>query len=81
MKFYRVRLHCHNEGSAGYAWTTNRAEADVQAREFRQAHTIKSQDDDFHNASMTEVEVIEIKPTKAGILEALNLYASHNDNG
>jgi hypothetical protein len=71
MKFYRMELYDEEGHSAGYTFVTNRAAVAAQRREWVEQHeepTIK-------------VEEIEVEPTKAGILAALNCYASHPDNG
>jgi hypothetical protein len=73
VRVYRVRLYSHAEGSQGYEWFASKEAATKAAGAFRR--TWKEHDPE------TEVEPVEIQPTKAGILDALNRYASHNDNG
>jgi hypothetical protein len=74
MKFYRVAYHNEQDPaeSAGFAWFTNRRDALAAA---------KSQQADGPDAKSAEPEMIEVAPTKTGILKALNDYASHPDNG
>lgn len=72
MKFYRLHLYDGADGSGGFKFFTEKIVAEREARAFGDAT-------DAH--ANVEVEAIEIEPTKAGILEALNTYASHPDNG
>lgn len=71
MRFYRVHLYDGADGSAGYKFFTVQADAKREARQW---------DRDRDNDA-TEVEALEIEPTKAGILDALNFYAGHPNNG
>jgi hypothetical protein len=73
MRFFRVHFYDGADGSAGYQFFTVQAEAARAARAFNRDAT------DSH--AVVEVEAIEIEPTKAGILDALNTYASHANNG
>jgi hypothetical protein len=73
MRFYRVHFYDGADGSAGFKFFT------VQADAAREANAFKQDAIDAH--ANVEVEAIEIEPTKAGILAALNTYASHPDNG
>jgi len=75
MKFYRAVFYTFKDGSAGYSWHTSRAEADKVIREYQKKYT------EEEDASGSKVEEINIIPTKAGILAALNRYADHADNG
>jgi hypothetical protein len=72
MKFYR--LHKQNEdGSHGFEWFTVRRKAEVAKREWDEGGV------DTYNCA--ELELVEVRPTKAGILQALKSYADHADNG
>lgn len=78
MKFYRVHL-THDAGeSAGYEYFASRRLAEARVAEWYKEHKGLDADDGATGADIYE---IWISPTKAGILEALNRYASHNDNG
>ena len=67
MKFYRVHFVNHAEmGSQGYEFFTSKRAAEKKAREY---------------GPTAEVEEIQVTPTRAGILDALNRYGSHPDNG
>ena len=76
MKFYRLHLSAGSDGSAGYEFFTSMSKAQKAMR----AH-IKDNELDEDDAANVEVEEIEIKPNKRGILAALNRYATHPDNG
>lgn len=71
MKFYRVHLHYDAGSSAGFKFFGNKREAEKFARDEKK----KDPDESF------PVDRINVKPTKAGILAALNRYADHPDNG
>ncbi len=71
MKFYRVAKSTEGGNSDGFEFFTNRADAEKDVRQF-----LRVEPDEF-----SRVDVIEVTPTKAGILRALKLYASHPDNG
>lgn len=65
MKFYCVPIRNEDQNSGGYNWFTNKREAEAEHK----AH------------GLYDIQVVDIKPTKAGILRALNIHASHPDNG
>jgi hypothetical protein len=71
MRFYQIHIRCENGSSAGFEYFTNKEEAQKCLRE-----NIENDPKEDHS-----IKVIEIKPTKYGILSALNIYASHPDNG
>jgi hypothetical protein len=71
MKFYSVHRTTEAGASAGYEWFTSKRKADAAATKWRT-------DNPDETATVGEWE---IEPTKAGILAALNLHASHPDNG
>lgn len=74
MRFYRVHDYEAVNGSHGYLWFTSKAEAEKKARELVAA------DPETYDEPL-EIEALEVEPTKVGILEALNRYAGHPDNG
>jgi len=74
MKFYQLhRTHSAGE-SGGYEYFGSRRDAEKAARSWRRS-------DDSLLEHGTEIKLIEVLPTRAGILRALNRYASHEDNG
>lgn len=75
MKFYRVAYRQDGGNSAGFSWHTSRREAE---RRQRQA---VADDPGEYDIGIPEIDVINVTPTKAGILEALNYYAGVPDNG
>lgn len=67
MIFYRVEYYGQAGESEGFEWFAKRREALRAVKE-------------TGSASAT-IERISIRLTAEGVLEALNRYASHNDNG
>lgn len=66
MRFYRVENYNDHDSSLGFEWFVNRKAAEAAAAAL---------------GTQRDVEVVEITPTKAGILKALESYAAHPDNG
>jgi len=71
VKFYQVCTTTEGGNSAGSEFFTSKAEAEKAARKFR-----RDEPQEF-----ARVNEIDVTPTKAGILAALNRHASHPDNG
>jgi len=74
MKFYRISLTSVADGHQGYEYTTTKPAANAIQKGWLESAT----EEDGHASS---VEEIDIKPTKAGILAALKMYADHAENG
>lgn len=74
MKFYRLHMTYDNGSSAGYEYFTSKGAADKRKREHLSLNP-------GENKQSNEIDVIEVKPTKAGILDALNRFGDHPDNG
>jgi hypothetical protein len=72
MRFYRVDFRDPSHLSHGYAFTTSLSAAHAAGKEFAAAHG---------GGCTYEVGHLDIDPTRAGILHALNLYGKHCDNG
>lgn len=72
MRFYQVHLIAEGGESAGYQWFTRQREAQAAITHWTKDKSVE------HDADM---KLVDIKPTKAGILAALNRYADHADNG
>lgn len=70
MRFYLVEQKEAGE-SFGFLWFTRKDKAEEALRECRG----DGEDDE------STLVVVNIEPTKQGILQALKLYASHPDNG
>lgn len=70
MRFYRVHAEVEGGISGGFGWHTAKSKAEREARKLAKA-----------GGPPCEVEVVEVTPTKAGILRALRRYAAHPDNG
>ena len=80
MRFYRVRHHTEGGNSAGFSWHTSKVEAQRQVAEIN-----REEADELNYSELDEVGAalggIDIKPTKSGILSALNYWAAYPDNG
>ena len=72
MKFYRVSRSSYGS-SYGFEYHATKKEALARKREWESDIGI----DD----ALAKIEVIDIEPTKRGILDALRKLASHPDNG
>lgn len=78
MKFYRLSKCSVQDNHLGFEFYTNCREA-LKARsdwygDFKDEERVC-------DCQGSEIDVIEIEPTKKGILAALRLYADHPDNG
>jgi hypothetical protein len=80
MTFYRVNYSVNGGNSAGFSWHTSKNDALKAARADYAADPTEY---DMHAPTQGDdrIERITITPTRAGILAALQLYASHADNG
>lgn len=74
MKFYRVSLYDTADGSFGYEWYTSHAEALKAQKKF--AGNLRMPENDG-----SEIETVDVEPTKRGILKALRDYADYANNG
>lgn len=70
MKFYRVHFTYEYGTSGGYTFFTSKRAAEKYRREC-----------DVREENGGEIDEINITPTRKGILDALNRYADHPDNG
>jgi hypothetical protein len=64
MRFYRVTYCVDHGSSAGYSWHTSRREASTEATKYWHDHP---------EDGRPKIQPIDVEPTKAGILAALNL--------
>lgn len=71
MKFYKVTFWSETDSSQGFAYFTNKREAEAAKKDY----------DDPARLQTATIEVINIKPTKVAILQALRDHGSHPDNG
>lgn len=67
MRFYRVHAKDSWGRSVGYSWSSSKREAFARRAELRREGRIVT------------LEPVDLEPTRAGILEALRLHASHPD--
>jgi hypothetical protein len=83
MKFYRLHMTCENGISAGFRWFTTARDAVTAERQHRAQNTDPNAPEGETPGAPFEAscEIVNIEPTKAGILAALNAFASHADNG
>jgi hypothetical protein len=70
-KYYRVHIRVDHGSSAGFEYFCNKKDAQKCLR-----NNAANDPEENH-----VIEVIEIKPTKPGIMYALMAFASHPDNG
>jgi hypothetical protein len=73
MKLYRVHLWSGGDGSGGYSFHASRKDAAKAMRAW--------QEETGGKADFQAIQAIEVNLTKPGILYALNIFASHPDNG
>lgn len=78
MRFYRVHFWEGEMSSHGFKFFARRTDAEKASRAWVK-DIIDSKNGNWGPTG--DIDEIDIQPTKAGILEALNQYASHNDNG
>jgi hypothetical protein len=71
LKFYRITLTHNNGESAGFGWRTSERDAKQRVTEWKREG----------DSNAAEYKVVDIVPTREGILSALHRYASHPDNG
>lgn len=76
MKFYRVCYRAEGGNSGGYSWHTSKRAAEKASRD-----AARNDPEEYELDGPPEYDEVEIKPTKAGILSALNFYADHPSNG
>ena len=74
MKLYRVTHYTVADGHQGYTWHTSKAEADREAKAWHKAQ-------DPMDGPRVSVAPVDIETNKAGLVDALNKYAAHPDNG
>jgi hypothetical protein len=67
MRLYRLHTRDSRDGSHGYLFFASKRAA------LKTVRGLESED--------FTIEPIDVEPTKAGIMRALNRYASHPDNG
>ncbi len=67
MKIWKVSTRGEDDEHRGYSYFRTKHEAE--------------QDPDAHSGEYSEIEIIVVEVSAAGILAALNLHASHPDNG
>jgi hypothetical protein len=94
MRFYQVHLWSEQDSSEGFEYFTTKKEALARKREWESREVAFDMyrwpgvDEVFGPFEPDELieftailKVIDIEPNKRGILDALNDFASHPDNG
>ena len=82
MWFYRVSYSKEGGNSGGYSWHTSKRGAVAAAKADYEQDPAEYDQHASRGASIAErIEPIEIACNRAGILDALQRYASHCDNG
>ena len=76
MKLWRVHFHTENGNSLGYEWFRTRREAKAAMEKHVDQEQLKPDDTD-----QPELEGIEIEISAKGVIDALNVYGGHADNG
>jgi hypothetical protein len=74
MKLYQLHRTHEAGSSAGFEYFASKREAEKAVRDWRN----QVNDPVLDGATVQEIEV---EPTRAGILSALNRYAGHPNNG
>tara|TARA_B100001123_G_C14861369_1_gene848132 strand:+ start:411 stop:635 length:225 start_codon:yes stop_codon:yes gene_type:complete len=74
MRFYKVDYQSFNNSSHGFDWFTTKADAEKARYDWEFQGCAEDRE-------YAIISVINIEPNKAGILNALNSYARHPDNG
>ena len=75
MTLYRVHFYTHKDSSVGFRWSRFPAAAQKLLEEF-QAYTGSDYD-----SGRSRIESIEVDLSTSGILNLLNCYAKHPNNG
>jgi len=76
MKIYKVDYRAEGYTSRGFSFHSSKREADQAGRSAMKAAQGAEED-----IASFEVELIEVQPTRRGIVETLNRHAKHPDNG
>ena len=78
--FYRQHRFNPTNACRGYVWFTSRASAQRAATAWRRSseEDVEYNPDYPDHLRWTELEVITITPTKAGLLDALNEHADND---
>lgn len=80
MKIYKVSFNGDPDGQKGFEFHSSRRNAEAAARKWMKQEQTPGFTPDIATHE-GEIEVLEITPTKHGIISALNCHAGHPDNG
>lgn len=85
MKIYRATIRRQGYEHDGFEYFSNKADAEKRQRKSNFEVTGEDDFDDEETKSKSfihdEVEVINVTPTKKGIIQMLNIHCSYPDNG
>lgn len=76
MRIYQNDLRGNGLESKGFTYHASRRAARAEA-----ARIIRHTKEDPEPVVAVETNRLNVKPTRAGIIQALNRYGAHNDNG
>jgi hypothetical protein len=80
MRVYRIRFTYEHGTSNGYSWRSSKADVNRACREYMRGPDGEDLGDADGRAC--EVETIELpKLTKGNVIDLLNKYGAHADNG
>ena len=74
MKIYQVSYQSHKDSSQGFSYHSSKEDAVKALAKFKRISK-----EDYNPDS--EITIIETQISAKAIIELLNTYASHNDNG
>ncbi len=86
MKIYKAFYYSKQESSQGFSFHTSMSTAKKALSKFKNTCRLfenpetYEEENDFDD-TRSRIEQIELKCTLKGIVETLNIHASHNDNG
>jgi hypothetical protein len=78
MKVYRLSKWEAADGHRGFQYFSNRRDAVRALRDWVDQHEGKER---AEIRAGSDIDKLDVKLTKQGIVQALNYYASHPDNG
>jgi len=79
IKFFRVGLTDARDGHQGFVFVKTLTEANTRRRAFKARYPTRAMRREC--LPRVDIDLIEVEPTREGILAALNRYASHAENG
>jgi hypothetical protein len=81
MKLYRLSKWESSDGHRGFSYFASRRAAVSARRQWLNDYIYESKKQRAEMYAGSDIDVIEVTPTREGILRFLNHYAAHPDNG